>query len=273
MTEWEKYCLSKEADVQKMFPNVNLKNPQTFTDKLQWLKIHDSTFTKAFCADKITLREFCKEKIGKDLCFPILAIYEKPEQIEWNKLPENFVIKCNHGSGYNIIVENKQTLDKTKVINTLRNWMKVDYGSLSYELYYNLIPKRIFIESYMCPGIGQSLKDYKFFCFNGEPKFFHINADFGHGNFNHYDLQGNLLDISRYDFPADPNRKDEMPKTLPEMIKYAKLLSKDFKFVRVDFYEIGNKVYLGELTFIPGSGRMRYKNPNTNLELGKLLHL
>jgi hypothetical protein len=272
MSNWEQYCLSKEAELQKMFPSANLKNPQTLTDKLQWLKIHDSTFFKAYCADKITLRDFCKSKIGKDLCIPILAIYDKPENIVWEKLPMQFVIKCNHGSGYNIIVKNKNTVNRQKIYNTLNNWLKIKYGSLSYELYYNLIPPKIFIEQYQ-DFHGGSLLDYKFWCFNGEPKFFTINGDFGHGHFNHYDLNGKLLDISRTDFPADFNRKDTLPKTLQDMIRYSKILSKDFRFVRVDFYEINDKPVLGEMTFIPGSGRMKYKNQNTDLELGKLLNL
>lgn len=272
MTGWERYCLSQEANVQRMFPDADLKHPQTLTDKFQWLKIHDSTMLKAFCADKITLREYCAEKIGRDLCIPILAVYDSPDQIEWETLPSKFVIKCNHGSGYNIIVQDKDALDKSNAANTLRTWLRVNYGSLSYELYYNLIPKRIFVEKYALVGTS-SLGDYKFWCFNGEPKFFTINYDFGHGNFNHYDLNGNMLDISRLDFPADPGRKDEMPKSLPEMIDISAKLSADFRFVRVDFYEIDGKPVLGELTFVPGSGRMKYENPATNLELGKLLRL
>ena len=144
MTEWEKYCLSQEVNLQKMFPNANLKNPKTLTDKLQWLKIHDSTMLKAYCADKITLRDYCTEKLGKDICIPILAVYEKPEQIEWDKLPEKFVIKCNHGSAMNIIVKNKNTVNKQNINKQLKNWLSCKYGNLSLELFYNLISPKIF---------------------------------------------------------------------------------------------------------------------------------
>jgi hypothetical protein len=270
---WEQYCLSKLDALQKMFPDKNIERPSTLTEKFQWLKIHDSTFLKAMCADKILLRKYSKLKLGKDICFPILSTYAHSSDIEWSKLPDKFVIKCNHGSGYNIIVTDKNSANRDKICKQLDTWLKIDYGDLSYELYYNLIDKKIFIEPYMCPTVGTSLNDYKFWCFNGIPKFFTINGDYGHGNFNHYDLHGNLLDISRLDFPANPNRIDKMPVSLPLMIDYCKTLARDFKFVRVDFYEINGIVYLGELTFIPGSGRMKYTNPKTDLQLGQLLTL
>lgn len=269
---WEEFCLSKEPLLKKMFPTADLKNPKTLTDKFQWLKIHDSTFLKAFCADKVTLRDYCKIKLGQDLCIPILAVYDRPEQIDWDSLPGQFVIKCNHGSGFNIIVKDKKLVDKRKIVATLNKWLRVDYGSLSLELYYNLIPRKVFIEKFELIG-GKSLADYKFWCFNGVPKFFTINYDYGHGNFNHYDLNGNLLPISRKDFPADFKRHDTMPASLNAMISFAEKLAADFLFVRVDFYEIKGRPVLGELTFIPGAGRMVYEDPTTNLKLGQLLKL
>ena len=134
---WEEYCLSKKEDLQKMFPNENIDNPKTLSEKLQWLKIYDSTYLKAFCADKITVRDYCKEKLGIDLCIPLLKIYNKPEEIEWNILPNQFVIKCNHGSAMNIIIKEKKTVKKDNINKTLNKWLSIKYGDLSYELFYN----------------------------------------------------------------------------------------------------------------------------------------
>ena len=270
--EWKDYCLSKENELQKMFPNKNIKNPKKLSEKIQWLKIHDVSLLTSYCADKIKLRDYCKEKLGIDICIPILAIYDKPEQIEWDKLPNKFVIKCNHGSGYNIVVNNKDKLNKNDVNKTLNKWINEKYGLLTFELHYNLIKPKIFIEEFKDFN-GKTLADYKIWCFNGEPKFFTINYDFGHGNINFYNMNGEFLDISRTDFPSNKNRKDDMPKSLNKMIEYAKILSKDFKLVRVDFYEIDNQPILGELTFTPSSGNLSFKNINTDKELGKLLEL
>lgn len=276
MTEWEKYCLSKESQLQKMFPTANLKNPQTLTDKLQWLKIHDSTFIKAFCADKITLRDYCKEKTGKDLCIPILAIYDKPEQIEWDKLPNSFVIKCNHGSAMNIIVKNKATLDHIKINKTINTWLTCKYGDLSYELFYNLIKPKVFIEEYKEDKTVGALTDYKFVCFNSEVKYLQvINGRFTNNlHFNYYTTDFKpMLNVSWNAHPARYDLLDKKPENFEEMLNYAQLLCKDFKCVRVDFYSINGKTYLSELTFIPASGRITYKDPTTDLTFGKLLHL
>ena len=269
---WKDYCINQKEKLKRKFLSSNIDNPVTFTDKLNYLKIYDSSLLKSFCADKINLRNYCKQKLGKNICIPILAIYDYPEEIDWNSLPNKFVIKCNHGSGFNIIVKDKNNIDKENCIKTLKKWMATDYGDISFELFYNLIDKKVFIEEYKCLN-DKSLGDYKFWCFNGIPRFFTINFNFGHGNINHYDLNGNLLDIERKDFPKNRNRKDKIPNSLPLMIEYSKKLSEDFKFVRVDFYEIDEIPFLGELTFIPGGGKLHYKDPNTNLILGNFLKL
>ena len=272
---WEEYCLSKKEDLQKMFPNENIDNPKTLSEKLQWLKIYDSTYLKAFCADKITVRDYCKEKLGIDLCIPLLKIYNKPEEIEWNILPNQFVIKCNHGSAMNIIVKDKKTVKKDNINKTLNKWLSIKYGDLSYELFYNLIKPKIIIEPYLEDKENGALTDYKFLCFNGEPKFVQVINDRNTKKFhlNYYDMNFNFVDISRTDIPNNKNFLDKKPSQFELMKEYATNLCKDFKLVRVDFYEINKKVYLGELTFIPASGKLTYKNPDTNLKFGNMLKL
>ena len=273
---WEEYCLSKKEDLQKMFPNENIDNPKTLSEKLQWLKIYDSTYLKAFCADKITVRDYCKEKLGIDLCIPLLKIYNKPEEIEWNILPNQFVIKCNHGSAMNIIVKDKKTVKKDNINKTLNKWLSIKYGDLSYELFYNLIKPKIIIEPYLEDKENGALTDYKFLCFNGEIKYMQVVNDRGTNklHFNYYTPNFiPMTDVSWNAHPADYSKIDKKPINFELMKEYATKLCKDFKLVRVDFYEINKKVYLGELTFIPASGRLTYKNPYTNLKFGNMLKL
>lgn len=274
--DWKEYCLSKKEDLQKMFPNENIDNPKTLSEKLQWLKIYDSTYLKAFCADKITVRDYCKKKLGIDLCIPLLKIYNKPEEIEWNILPNQFVIKCNHGSAMNIIVKDKKTVKKDNINKTLNKWLSIKYGDLSYELFYNLIKPKIIIEPYLEDKENGALTDYKFLCFNGEIKYMQVVNDRGTNklHFNYYTPDFiPMTDVSWNAHPADYSKIDKKPINFELMKEYATKLCKDFKLVRVDFYEINKKVYLGELTFIPASGRLTYKNPKTNLEFGRMLNL
>jgi hypothetical protein len=231
INKWNKYCHSKLNELKRMFPTENIDNPKTLSEKLQWLKIYDSTPLKAFCADKITVRDYCKEKLGIDLCIPLIKVYNKPEEIEWEKLPNQFVIKCNHGSEMNIIVK-----DKT----------------------------------------NGALTDYKFLCFNGEIKYMQVVNGRGTDklHFNYYTPNFEpMTDVSWNAHPADYSKIDLKPKNFEKMKEYASKLCKEFKCVRVDFYEINDKLYLGELTFIPASGRLTYKNPQTNLIFGNMLKL
>jgi len=252
----------------------NLDNPVTIQDKLNWMKIYDSTPLKTRCADKIQLHDYCKEKLGVDLCIPIIKIYDKVSDINWDELPNQFVIKCNHGSGMNIIVKDKSTLNIADAERRLQGFMNDDFAfHVGYEMHYHDIPHRIFVEKYMSDeGQKQSLFDYKFWCFNGEPKFMTINDGNGHGRMNYYDMNFNKLDIERTDFRPMPYNPQK-PNTFDKMIEYAKVLSEDFKFVRVDFYEINGKLYIGELTFTPGAGFFHYKDSKYNKIIGDLLNL
>lgn len=276
---FQEWCISQKELVKQQFRqimgyNLNLENPKTISEKLNWLKIYDSTFLKTFCSDKLKVREYVKDKIGKDLFLPILDVYDKFEQIDFSKLPNDYVIKCNHGSGMNIIVKDRK-IDKVDAKRKIDKWMQTDYLHL-LEFSYKPIQKKIFIEQY-AENLGKvALTDYKFSCFNGEPKFCQVMNDrfTNHLHFNYYDINFNqMLDISRNDHPANYTLKDEKPKNWELMIQYAKKLSEDFKFVRIDFYEINTKVYISELTFYPNGGYLKYKNKDTEQKIGNLLKL
>lgn len=252
--------------------NLDLDNPKTIQDKINWMKLYDSTPLKTKCADKILVHDYCKEKIGEDLCIPILFTYNKIEDIEWDKLPNQFVMKCNHGSGMNIIVKDKKTMNKVDIKNKLARFMKDDFAfHVGYEMHYHDIPHRILVEKYMeDKGQKGTLVDYKFWCFNGEPKFMTVSDGYGHGTMNFYDMNFLQLDMKRTDFknmPVEPKK----PATFDKMIEYSKKLSEDFNFVRVDFYEINGKLYLGELTFTPGAGFFKYTNKKYDRILGDML--
>ena len=233
--------------------------------------MYDCTMIKSYVADKIHLHDYCIEKLGKDICIPIIAVYDRPEQIDFSKLPDKFIAKCNHGSAMNIIVENKNKVNRIEFNNKFNKWLNYKYGTLSYEYHYDLITPKIIIEEFKDNGID-GLIDYKFWCFNGKPLFYSINGGHGHGAINYYDLDGSFYKYQRIDAGFDENKKWEKPKTFNKMLEYAETLSKDFKLVRVDFYEIDEKTYLGELTFTPGAGYFNFTN-NGDLILGEKLDL
>lgn len=253
---------------------LNLDNPVTIQDKINWMKLYDSTPLKTKCADKIQIHDYCREKIGEDLCIPILHIYDKVEDINWEELPKRFVIKCNHGSGMNIIVKDKSKLNIPDAEAKLRRFMKDDFAfHVGYEMHYHDIPHKIFVEEYKeDENQKNSLYDYKFWCFNGEPKFMTVSDGFGHGNMTFYNMDFTKSELSRGDFT--PIKKEvAKPKNFDLMVEYSKKLSEDFKFVRVDFYEVSGRLFLGELTFTPGAGFFKYRNPEDNKRLGDMINL
>lgn len=252
---------------------LNLEHPRTIQDKINWMKLNDVTPLKSKCADKIKIHEYCKEKLGKDICIPIIKVYNSPDEIKLNELPDQFVMKCNHGYNMNLICSDKKNLDEKNVISIMKNWLTTDFGKKSGQLHYSGIDRKCFVETYMSDDKQkESLYDYKFWCFNGEPKFYTINDGHGHGDILYYGLDGEVLDFYGV-LDKNPDLKFEKPSKFDEMVNYARTLSQDFKFVRVDFYEINGQVYLGELTFTPGNGFFKYKNRETDIMVGDMLKL
>ena len=255
---------------------LNLDNPKTIQDKINWMKLYDSTPLKSKCADKVLVHEYCKEKLGEDICIPIIKTYDKAEDIKWDELPDRFVIKCNHGSGMNIIVKDKSKLDKGAARAKLAKWMKEDFSFRNgYEMHYHAIKRKILVEQFMEDG-HPDLVDFKIFCFNGEPKLCLVignRSSKTQSYRNYYDMDFNFVNLSKTKNKNNPKIKDKKPEHFEEMKEYAKKLSEDFKFVRVDFYEIGGKVYLGELTFTPAAGLFNYTDKKKEIEIGNLLDL
>jgi len=243
----------------------NESNLITFGDKINWLIIHDTNLLKGKCADKILLHYYSKRKLGKDICNKILKIYHSEKEIDINELPNQFVLKENHGSGFNIIVEDKKKFNLSQAKIILKNWMKIDYGVKTTEFHYSFINKKIFVEEF----IGKTLKNYKFLCYNGKPKYVYVSIKEGHNKYrNFYDMNWKFMPFHCLSKPH-PKYYYPKPKLFKLMKKYATILSKDFKFVRVDLYELENDIRLGELTFTPMGGFFHCKNKNDEIELGK----
>ena len=266
------YIKGREYEMNLIGQNYNDSNIVTFEDKLNYLLVHENPENKTELVDKILLRNYSKKIIGKDICVPILKIYNDVDEINLDELPEKFVLKCNHGSGMNVICKDKKSFNLGKAKQKLKKWMNINYGLQYFEAQYLNIKRKIFVEKYL----DDNIFDYKVNCFNGEPKFIRVRANINGRNINnHYSLNWTLTNIAlNYrNYIRDPSTHIKRPVNLDKMIYYAKLLSSDFCFCRVDFYEIDNILYLGELTFSPFNVEIQYNDLKTRQYLGNLINL
>ena len=266
------YIKGREYEMNLIGQNYNDSNIETFEDKLNYLLVHENPENKTELVDKILLRNYSKKIIGKDICVPILKIYNDVDEINLDELPEKFVLKCNHGSGMNVICKDKKSFNLGKAKQKLKKWMNINYGLQYFEAQYLNIKRKIFVEKYL----DDNIFDYKVNCFNGEPKFIRVRANINGRNINnHYSLNWTLTNIAlNYrNYIRDPSTHIKRPVNLDKMIYYAKLLSSYFCFCRVDFYEIDNILYLGELTFSPFNVEIQYNDLKTRQYLGNLINL
>ena len=253
---------------------LNLRNPRKFNEKLQWLKLYDRKPEYTNLVDKYEVKKIVRDLIGEKYLIKTLGIYNKYEEIDFEKLPNKFVIKCTHDSGGIVICKDKSKFDHVKSKEKLEKSLRKNYYWRSREWPYKKVLPRIIVEEYMEDDQTLQLRDYKFFCFNGEPKCFKIDFDrFVNHRANYYDINKQLLKIGELSFPPDFERNLEMPQKFNEMLDLAKKLSKDMAFVRVDFYEVNGNVYFGEITFFPASGTSKFINEYTNELFGKWLEL
>ena len=252
---------------------LNLRNPQTFNEKIQWMKLyyypHNPLVIQA--TDKYTVRDYVRQKGYGDNLVPLLGVWDRAEDIDWNNLPEQFVLKCNHGCAYNILVSEKQCLDTRQVCKTLNAWLKEDFGAFNVEIHYSAIKRhRILCEKFL----GEKITDYKFFCFHGAPYCIYVSRDLIHdrqAQIGFFDLDGKKLPLYRDDYTDIP--AITLPRFYQEMREAAEVLCRDFPFVRVDFFVTENAWYFAELTFTPGAGMMPFNPESYDLEWGKLLEL
>ena len=252
---------------------LNLDSPQTFNEKIQWLKLYyfPKSNSVVKCADKYAVRDYIKNKGYENTLTPLIGSWNNTSEIDWDILPKKFVFKCNHGCAYNIVVTNKEKVDKSAIIKQLNTWMKEDFGAFNIELHYSKIkPRKIICEEFL----GENISDYKFFCFNGEPKYIYVSNDLIHdrqAQIGFFYLDGSKMPLTRDDYTDIPEVK--LPRFYNEMLEMSKALSKDFPFVRVDFFIANNRYYFAELTFTPGAGMMPFNPEKYDLEWGKMIDL
>ena len=252
---------------------LDLEHPQKFSEKQQWYKLHSRLALMRQCADKLAVRDYITACGRADLLNELLGVYDDPDRIDFDALPDRFVIKAAHGSGFNIIVKDKSGLNLRHVRRMLRSWMHQHIAWSGREWVYEKMPRHIIIEKYLEDETGE-LQDYKFFCFNGEPKFLQVTGGrFSDHKFqNFYDLDWNLLPFGK-DLPSNPDVIVPRPEKLDEMIRIAKDLCRPFQYVRVDLYQVGGRVYFGELTFFPAGGAPDFRPPEYDKIVGDMWKL
>lgn len=262
---------------------LSFDNPQTFTEKSQWIKLYDQDPRKPQLSDKYGVREFIKETLGEEYLIPIISIdgvdhFENAKDIDFDKLPNRFVLKCNHGSHMNIIVKDKSKLTSKEIKNIrkkLNNWLETKYTYVvSLETQYLGIKPFIYIEEYF--ETTGPLRDYKFLCFNGHCYYFWINEDVVDDKNETCTTFNEDLTVAPFNMNLGfrKNISDmTLPKNIKDMIAVANKLATDFTFVRVDLYNFDGKIYFGEMTFNSAAG---YDTPypvEYDLELGKLMKI
>lgn len=252
--------------------DLPLENPKSFNEKIQWLKLYDNSPLKTQLADKYLVRNWIEKNLGEEYLIPLLGVWDNFDDIDFDKLPDKFVLKANHGCAWNIIVKDKAKFDKKKAKKKFDKWMKRNYAlKAGFEMQYMDIPPKIVAEAFIQDKNGE-LNDYKVLCFNGEPKFIWIDQGrYSDRTENIYDTDWNLQPfLLTYE-----NSKEEVPppENLKTMIDFARKLSKDFALVRVDFYNVDGKIYFGEMTFTSASGVDVFKPADYDLKLGEMLKL
>lgn len=260
-----------------MGKKLDLDNPKTFNEKLQWLKLHDRKPEYTMMVDKYAVREYIAEKLGEEYLIPLLGVWDDPDDIDFDALPDKFVLKCNHNSGTGMcICRDKSKLDIEKVKKELRKGLKQDYYLTGREWPYKNVKRKILAEKFMADDSHvNDLPDYKFFCFSGEPRIILVCSErFSKGGLreNFYDINWNLLELQR---PTHKNTDDiiEKPKNLGLMLDLAKKLSQNIEFSRIDFYEVNGKVFFGEITFFPASGFEEFTPEEWDYKIGEYIKL
>lgn len=261
---------------------LNLKKPQTYTEKLNWLKLFYHTEEIERCSDKYTVREYLEEKGYGQYLTPLLGAYDSPKDIDFNALPNKFVIKVSHGSSWNIICTDKSKLNIKKTRAQLKCWQKEDISVFGREWNYRNSPRKIIIEEFI---EASSLNDYKFVCLNGKVEFIQVNHDIeGKHCLDYYNTFWQRLQIRLQGYNGSSIACLEKPQKFNEMYKIAEKLAKSFPCIRVDFFNPGERILLGELTFFTAGGlhpflpldnpydlafgqKLQLPEPNYNLDL------
>lgn len=259
-----------------MGKKMNWNNPKTFNEKLQFLKLYDRNPKYIKMVDKYTAKEYVKKKIGSEIIIPTIGIYDRFDQIDFNSLPEQFVIKCTHDSAGLVIVKSKTDLNRDSIKKKIDKCLKRNFFYSGREWPYKAVKHRIIVEKYMTNSKNSDeFTDYKFYCFNGYVDCVMVCYDRGSNDtkFYFFDTDWRLKRINKRGLEAPIDFSLPKPKCFESMIDIASKLSTGIPFLRVDLYESDGKVYFGEMTFYPQSGTDPNYLPDTDLYFGSLIDL
>lgn len=259
----------------KMGKKLDLENPKTFNEKLQWLKLYNRRPEYTMMADKVAVREYIAKTIGEEYLIPCLGVWDNPDDIDFASLPDKFVLKCNHNSGLGMcICKDKSKLDIEKVKENLQKGLKQNYYLHGREWPYKDIKRQIIAEQYMTDSTG-GLVDYKFFCFDGyvDCVMVCIDRHINDTKFYFFDSAWKLKRLNKRGQEAPEDFTLPMPDCMPRMFELARKLSESHPFVRVDLYECDSQIYFGELTFFPDSGFDANLLEETDLYFGEMLKI
>lgn len=252
---------------------LNLEHPKLFNEKIQWLKLYDRNPEYHNLVDKYEVKKIIAQKIGKEHIIETIGIWNTFDEIDFEKLPNQFVLKCTHDSGSAVICKDKIRFDIKSAGTKLEFCRKRNYYCLSREWVYKDLRPRIIAEVYMKDAVEPDLKDYKIFCFNGIPRLIQVDGDRFSGHYrNLYTTTWKYID-GYIEYPTNSNKISDVPKQLNEMLRLAKILSEGILFVRVDFYIINEKIYFGELTFSHGAGYEDIFPESLEMEMGNWINL
>ena len=256
---------------------LNLQNPQTFNEKLQWLKLYNRKPEYMRWVDKYKVRDYIADKLGEEYLIPLLGVWDDPDEIDFDVLPEQFVLKCNHNSGVGMcICKDKSKLDVSKVRRELKKGLKQDFYLSGREWPYKHVPRKIIAEQYMTDSEKiDSLTDYKFFCFNGVADCVMVCLDrnLGDTKFFFFDKEWNLKRLNIRGKNAPKGFSIPRPACMDKMFEIAEELSRGIPFARIDLYECQGRIYFGEITFFPDSGFDANLLPETDSYFGSLIDL
>ena len=251
---------------------LDLMHPKTYNEKLQWIKLYDRKPEYTVYADKYKVRDYIRQTLGGEYLIPLIGMYQKASEIPWEQLPNRFVLKCNHASGTNIVCTDKSKLHTDEASARLDAWLKTNAFWSGREWCYKDIEPCIICEEYLDSGNGTTPDDYKIMCFNGVPKLIQVHHDrYGNHTLDFMDENWHKTGIVQ----GPPNSTEEIPRPeeLDEMLRIARVLSKDMYYARIDLYIIHHQIKFGEVTMYPTSGFGLFDNPETDILLGSWIHL
>ncbi len=257
----------------RMGKKLNLKNPVTFNEKLNWLKINNRKSVFTDMVDKFAVKSIVASELGKEYIVPTLGVWDRFEDIDFDELPKRFVLKCTHDSGSVFVCRNKDKLDKNKLKKKFNAALKRNFYWKGREWPYKNVRPRIFAEEYIEDKNNPNLSVYKFFCFNGKPKIIQTiqNDKQPNETIDYFDCQWNLLDL-RQNFP-NSTKPLSKPEKLDEMLEIVSRLSGNIPFLRVDLYDVNGKIMFSEFTFFTDAGAEPFDPEYWDIKLGKLLKI